>query len=527
MLWSFHGGLKLAEHKQESTILPSMPARLPRQLVVPLHQHIGLPAEPVVKVGEHVLKGQRIAEGMDHISASVHAPSSGTIVAIEARPIPHPSGLMATCAVIETDGKDEWIERQGHRNYLELDRKEIIRLIHDAGIVGLGGAVFPTHAKVCCPVVPTELLIINGAECEPYITCDDHLMRERPTQIIEGINILMHALGTARCIIGVEDNKQKAIDALNQILRLMDEGERIQVQPVPTLYPTGGERQLIRVLTGKEVPRGGLPASIGIMCQNVGTAAAVYDAVIEGTPLISRMVTVTGAGVAVQQNLEVMIGTPMADLIEQCGGFEPGVKQLVMGGPMMGFALHSDQLPVVKSTNCVLAADRSETPERPTPLPCIRCGECVKVCPAQLLPQQLYWYSRARDFEKTQEYKLDACIECGACAYVCPSQLPLVDYYRYAKSQIRAQARDRIKADQARQRHEARDARIAREVAEREARRNMKKAALDSAGADADQDTKRAAVAAAVERAKARKAAQATDAATPDSNADTNTESND
>ncbi|MCB1735218.1 MAG: electron transport complex subunit RsxC [Gammaproteobacteria bacterium] len=511
MLWRFHGGLKLAEHKHESNRLPSTPVRLPKTLTVPLHQHIGLPAEAIVQVGNHVLKGQRIADGVDHISAAVHAPSSGTVVAIEPRPIPHPSGLSALCVVIDTDGRDQWIDREACTNFLELDRREIIRKIHDAGIVGLGGAVFPTHAKVCCPVVPTELLIINGAECEPYISCDDRLMRERPAQIIEGINVLMHALGTERCIIGVEDNKQEAIDSLNQILMLMDEGERIQVRALPTLYPTGGERQLIRVLTGREVPKGGLPANIGIMCQNVGTAAAVYEAVVQGSPLISRMVTVTGAGVAVQQNVEALIGTPMIDLIDQCGGYEQGVAQLVMGGPMMGFALHRDDLPIVKSTNCVLAADKNELPTRPTPLPCIRCGECVKVCPAQLLPQQLYWYARAKDFEKVQEYKLDACIECGACAYVCPSQLPLVDYYRYAKSQIRAQARDRIKADQARQRHEARDARIAREAAEREARRNMKKAALNAVGDDADKDSKRAAVAAAVERARAKKAGQQAD----------------
>lgn len=507
MIWSFHGGLELPENKDLSNAPPSTVAPVAERLVLPLQQHIGLPAEPQVKVGDRVLKGQLLADGTEHLCAPVHAPSSGTVVALEPHSIPHPSGLSTDCLVLKTDGKEEWREREPCKNYRELDRRTITQRIRNAGVVGLGGAVFPTHAKVCCPTQPVETLIINGAECEPYITCDDRLMRERPGQIIEGIHILQHALDAPHCIIGIEDNKTAAAEALQQVITLMGDEDNIEIKRVPTLYPSGGERQLVKLLTGKEVPRGGLPAHIGIMCQNVGTAAAVYDAVVEDRPLISRMVTVTGHGVAVQHNMEVLIGTPIRDLIDWSGGYEADHHKLVIGGPMMGFAVPSDDLPVIKSTNCILAAGAQEFPRRPAPMACIRCGECAKVCPAELVPQQLYWFARAKDFEKAAEYKLDACIECGACSYVCPSQIPLVDYYRYAKGQIRAQDADKKRAEHAKMRHDVHEARIAREAAERAARRSMKRKALDKAGPEADQDAKRAAVTAAVERAKAKKAA--------------------
>ncbi len=477
MSWTFHGGLHLSEHKTDSNRPPSTIAPLPTKLTIPLQQHIGVAAEPIVNVGDYVFKGQLIAQGPEHISAPVHASSSGTVTAISTHAVPHPSNFDMPCISIETDGKEQWGELNKRSNYYDLDRKTITRLIHDAGVVGLGGAVFPTHAKVCCPTRPVETLIINGAECEPYITCDDRLMRERPGQIIEGIHILMHVLDTPHCIIGIEDNKTDAMESLSTIINMMGEEDRIRIQAVPTLYPSGGERQLIKLLTGKEVPKGGLPAHIGIMCQNVGTAAAIYDAVIEDRPLISRMVTITGDGVNVQHNMEVLIGTPVSDVIDSSGGYTSEARQLVIGGPMMGFALPHDDLPVIKSTNCLLVAGAKELPHRPPAMPCIRCGKCADVCPAELLPQQLYWFARAKDFEKAADYKIDACIECGACVYVCPSQIPLVDYYRYAKGQIRSQEQEKIKSDHARLRHEARDARLQREIDERNAKREQKRKA--------------------------------------------------
>lgn len=528
-VWSFPGGLHPPQFKNLSNTTAIVKAPLPQRVVLPLHMHIGAPAIPTVEVGERVLKGQMIAKPEGYVSAPVHASISGHVVAVGPRPIPHPSGLEGECIVIESDGKDEAIApSETAENFTEIDPSHLRNLVRQAGIVGLGGAAFPSAVKLNPGPSknnsrPVDTLIINGAECEPYITCDDRLMREEAEEVVAGIRVIMHATGTTRCLIGIEDNKPEAQAAVNAVLTQQKAGH-IRVVSTPTIYPEGGEKQLVKVLTGKEVPAGGLPSQVGVICQNVGTTRAIYRAVCKGEPLTSRVVTVTGRGVNTAQNLEVRIGTPIEDLIAFCNGYTNDVERLIMGGPMMGFALSSDAIPVVKSTNCVLAATKGEVnTEVGDAMPCIRCGECATVCPVKLLPQQLYWHSKADEFEKTQEYNLFDCIECGCCAHVCPSHIPLVQYYRYAKSEIWEQEQDRRKSDHARVRFESREERIAREEAEKAARSAAKKRQLEAAkaakaAASGDEQPALTGAAAILAKAKAKAAATATDGAKADGN---------
>lgn len=503
-LFRFKGGVHPPQHKEISTSKPIQAALLPKQLVLPLHQHIGESGEPIVEIGDHVLKGQKIARASGYVSASVHAPSSGTVTAIEELPIPHPSGLSASCIVIDTDGEDRWIKHGPEETpYTEMDASHLRNLIRTSGIVGLGGAGFPSSIKLNPAGSKIDTLILNGVECEPYITCDDMLMRERPEEIIAGAKIMQHALKAKQCLIAIEDNKPEAYAAIVEACK----DEDIEVVQVPTLYPQGSEKQLIKVLTDKECPSNGLPFQIGIVVHNVGTAAAVHNAINLGKPLISRIVTVTGDGVAEPCNLEVLFGTPMQVLLDQCGGISDDVHRIIMGGPMMGFAMHSTEVPVIKTTNCILAATDGNVEAPSHVMPCIRCGACSDVCPVDLLPQQLQWYARSKEFDRAQEYNLFDCIECGCCSYVCPSNIPLVHYYRYAKTEIWAQEREKEKADIARQRHEFRQARIEREKAEKAARLAKKKAAVKKP-ADGAKDDKQAAIQAALDRAKAKKEAQ-------------------
>ncbi len=503
-LFRFKGGIHPPQHKDISTTQPIQAATLAKQLVLPLHQHIGESAVPIVAVGEHVLKGQKIARAEGYVSASVHASSSGTVVAIEERPIPHPSGLNAQCIVIDTDGEDRWIEHgQPETAYTEMPASQLRNLIRTSGIVGLGGAGFPSYIKLNPTGAKIDTLILNGVECEPYISCDDMLMRERPEQIVAGAKIMRHALQAKQLLIAIEDNKPEAYAAL--VAACADED--FEVIQVPTLYPQGSEKQLIKVLTNKEVPSNGLPVQIGIVVHNVATAAATHNAINLGKPLVSRIVTISGDGVAKPCNLEVPFGTPMRHLLDQCGGLRNDVDRIIMGGPMMGFAMHSTDIPVIKTTNCILAATKDNVTPPSDIMPCIRCGACADVCPVELLPQQLQWFARAKEFDRAQEYNLFDCIECGCCSYVCPSNIPLVHYYRYAKTEIWAQEREKEKADQARQRHEFRLSRIEREAAEKAARLAQKKAAMKKPTAGA-QDAKQAAIQAAMARAKAKKQAQ-------------------
>jgi electron transport complex protein RnfC len=505
--WTFHGGIHPPENKHQSVGRPIAPAGIPPELVLPLSQHIGAPAEPVVAVGDRVLKGQVIATSQAFVSVPVHAPTSGTVTAIEERLVPHPSGLPAPCVVIATDGQDEWIDISGLADFRQAERAEVLDRIRAAGIAGLGGAGFPAVVKLSVKQdAQIETLIINGTECEPYITADDVLMRERAGQIVAGTKILQYLVSPRETLIGVEDNKPEALASLKQAV----EGSDIEVVEFPTKYPSGGERQLIEILTGRQVPSGGLPADVGVICHNVGTAVAINDAVVEGRPLISRITTVTGEAIGEPGNFEVLLGTPMQYLLQRAGYRPEACERLIMGGPMMGFAVSSPEVPVIKTTNCLLAPTSRELPTPPPAQACIRCGMCAEACPASLLPQQMFWFAQGKEFDKLEQHNLFDCIECGACSWVCPSHIPLVQYYRASKAEILHMRRDNEKSEHSRVRFEARQERLEREAAEKEAKRAARKQAaeqrakLAAAGGDAEEDP----VQAAIERAKAKKAAQ-------------------
>jgi Na+-translocating ferredoxin:NAD+ oxidoreductase subunit C len=507
-LHKFMGGVHPPEHKDESNTRPIHPAPLPRTLVISLHQHIGNPAKPVVGVGERVLKGQMIAAADGYISSAVHASSSGVVSAIGPALVPHISGLPDDCISIETDGRDEWIEH-GPIDYQAMAPAEVRMKLRDLGLTGLGGAVFPSAVKLdpgaqrTCPI-----LIINGGECEPWITCDDVLMRYRADEILQGVAIMRHLLGSSEILVGIEDNKPEAIAAMQAAADKLD--FPVEVIAVPTIYPGGGGKQLIETLTGKQVPSGKLSTDIGIQVFNVGTAYALARAVHHGEPLISRLVTVTGH-VLRPQNFEVLIGTPMHNLITLAGDRD-GTTGVLMGGPMMGVPMPSLDVPVVKATNCILVKSAELFPPLPKALPCIRCTRCADACPAELQPQELYRFAKAADFGRAQEYHLFDCIECGCCSYVCPSHIPLVDFYRYAKSEIWAREKDKRAADLARERHEFRQFRLEREKREKAeklaAKAQAKHAELAAAAAsgDPEADAKKALIAAALARAQAKKA---------------------
>lgn len=469
-LFPFHGGVKTARHKIESNQHPIQPGVLPARLIVPLHQHVGASAKPIVQPGDRVLKGQMIGQAEGYVSAAVHAPTSGRIIAVDLQPAPHPSGLPDRCVTLEADGADRWIERKP-LDYRRLHPSDLRNAVRNAGIVGLGGAAFPSAVKMNLSghCERLEHLILNGAECEPWMTCDDLIMRERAAEIVAGIHVLVHVLEPREVLIGIEDDKPEAIAAMAAACA----GTGYQVRPVPTRYPSGGAKQLTKLLIDKEAPVSGRSTDIGVQCFNVATAYALHRAVNYGEPMISRIVTVTGL-VHQPQNVDALLGTLFSDLIEQCGGYREGVERLIMGGPMMGFALHRDDVPVTKAANCILVAGPDElTPEQPV-MPCIRCGDCVEVCPALLLPQQLYWFARAKEFDKARDHHLFSCIECGCCSYVCPSRIPLVQYYRYAKNEIWAREKEKRQAESARQRHQARMERLEREKQEREAKLRQK-----------------------------------------------------
>jgi electron transport complex protein RnfC len=510
-LHTFRGGVHPPEHKAESSARPIHAAPLPRKLVIPLRQHIGNAARPVVSVGDRVLKGQMVGEADGYISAAVHASSSGIVSAIDMQRVPHASGLPDLCVTIETDGRDEWIDHRA-LDYQAMEPSQLRMRLRDLGLAGLGGAVFPSAVKLdpgAAQTFPT--LIINGGECEPWITCDDVLMRHHADEILQGVAIMRHLLGSTEIVIGIEDNKPEAIAAMQAATARLDFA--VEVVAVPTRYPGGGAKQMIQVLIGKEVPSGKLSNDIGIQVFNVGTTYALARAVHHGEPLISRLVTVTGH-VLRPQNFEVLIGTPMRTLITLAGDRD-GTTGVLMGGPMMGVPMPDLDVPVVKATNCILVQSAELFPPLPRALPCIRCTRCADVCPAELQPQELFRFAKAGDFGRAQEYHLFDCIECGCCSYVCPSHIPLVDYYRYAKSEIWARERDKRAADLARARHEFRLFRQEREKKEKAEKLAAKaeaaraQAALDRtqrAEITPDADAKKALIAAALARAQAKKA---------------------
>lgn len=518
-LFKFNGGVKPATNKADSTRSPIQSVPLPARLVVPLHQHVGGTPHPLVGAGDHVLKGQRIGAADGNVSSAIHAPTSGRVVAVEPHVMAHTSGLSTLSVVIEPDGEDRWIE-SSPLPWRSMGADEVRDEMRDAGVVGLGGAVFPSHLKLKPGKGGTDTLVINGAECEPFITCDDLLMRERAEQIIRGAEIMQHMLQARRVLIGIEDNKPEAVAAMNAAVTARGAGT-IEVVAIPTRYPAGGAKQLIRVLTGIEVPHGRRSTDYGVQCFNTGTAYAIADVVERGRPLISRIVTVAG-NVELPGNYEVLFGTPM-DHVATLAGIRPDTDRFIMGGPMMGFRMPAFDVPVVKATNCILVGSAALFPAAPAEMACIRCGECARACPADLQPFELYWHSRAKNFGKAQEYHLFDCIECGCCAYVCPSHIPLVDYYRFAKSEVWARERQKDASDVARERFEFRNERIEREKREKAEKLAAKTAASRAAVAGSDtpdaarpatavtEDPKAALIAAAMARAKAQREVAAQD----------------
>ena len=507
----FHGGLHLDDHKTISKQTAITACKPQNRYVIPVQQHIGAAGKVIVEEGQRVLKGQMLASSKKLISAPVHSPVSGTVIEIGKHAVPHPSAMEADCIIIENDFQDEWIERNPVADgYHQMNSHDLRNIIRDAGIVGLGGAVFPTAIKQT--EINISTLIINGIECEPYITCDDMLMQERAREVLAGADIIGHIIKARQCIIAIEDNKPEAAAAMQAAVD-EDNTSFFRVQIVPTIYPSGSEKQLIKIITGKEVPANGLPADIDVLCQNAGTAYAIHQAVFKDKPLISRIVTITGKGIKQPQNLEVPIGTYMSDCIEQCGGYNKDAYCMIVGGPMMGYSINTDRIPVIKASNCLLVSNKEEILPANTEahMPCIRCARCVEVCPSKLLPQQLYWYASTGNFERASEYHLFDCIECGCCAYVCPSQIPLVSYYRSAKSEIWAMEADRKKADAARIRHEAREHRLLLQKQEREERLRKKREALNKKQGKTKEieiDAKKAAIAEALDRVKKKKETQ-------------------
>ncbi|HEM6738838.1 TPA: electron transport complex subunit RsxC [Citrobacter amalonaticus] len=489
-IWDFNGGIHPPEMKTQSNGTPLRQVPLAQRFVMPLKQHIGAEGELCVAEGQHVLRGQALTRGWGRM-LPVHAPTSGTVVAIAPHSTAHPSALAELSVIIDADGEDRWIEREGWQDYRSQSREALIERIHQFGVAGLGGAGFPTGNKLKGGGDKIETLIINAAECEPYITADDRLMQDCAAQVVEGIRILAHILQPREVLIGIEDNKPQAISMLRAVLA---DARDISLRVIPTKYPSGGAKQLTQILTGKQVPHGGRSSDIGVLMQNVGTAYAVKRAIVDGEPITERVVTLTGEAVSRPGNVWARLGTPVKHLLNDAG-FCPSADQMViMGGPLMGFTLPWLDVPVVKITNCLLAPSATEMGEPQEEKGCIRCSACADACPADLLPQQLYWFSKGQQHDKATAHNIADCIECGACAWVCPSNIPLVQYFRQEKAELYAISQEEKRAAEAKARFEARQARLEREKAARLERH--KKAAVQPAAKDQD------AIAAALARVK-------------------------
>ncbi len=432
-MWTIAGeGIHPIHEKKLTSSIAVEDLKLPDKVVIPLSQHIGAPCEPLVKIGDHVKKYQKIGEPKGFVSAPVHASISGKVIAIGR--FSHPSGNQSQSIVIESDGKDEPIDGLAeHRDYLNLDPKELKDIIVNAGIVGMGGATFPTHVKLSPPKEKKiDVVILNGAECEPYLTADDRLMTEMPGEVAEGMKILMHIMGVKEGYIGIEDDKPGAIEAIRKAIA----GTSIRLITVEKKYPQGAEKQLIKSVLGKEVPSGGLPMDIGVIVQNVGTAVAIYNAVRYGIPLIERIVTVTGHGIKRPGNFRVRIGTLLEHVITECGGLVGDPGKIIFGGPMMGIAQYTLHVPVLKGTSGVLVMPKEEVLLEDFRA-CIRCGRCVQACPIRLLPNMYSVLAEAEKPKEAEKYYVLDCIECGCCTYVCPSGRPIVHQIRYIKAEMR------------------------------------------------------------------------------------------
>ena len=498
-LWDFKGGIHPPEMKSQSNSQPLRHHPLVTDFYIPLKQHAGTIGNLLVKEGDYVLKGQSLTQGDGLRMLPVHAPTSGTIKSIKPYVAAHPSGLDEPAIHLQADGLDQWLERNPIDDFLTLSSEQLINKIYQAGIAGLGGAVFPTAAKIQSAEKKVKLLIINGAECEPYITCDDRLMRERADEIIEGIRILRYILRPENVVIAIEDNKPEAIEAIRKALQGAND---ISIRVIPTKYPSGAAKQLIYLLTGMEVPSGARSSSIGILMHNVGTAFAIKRAVINDEPLIERVVTLTGDKIPEKGNYWVRLGTPISQVLTHVGYQFDERYPVFAGGPMMGLELSNLNAPVTKIVNCLLAPNYFEYAEPEPEQACIRCSSCSDACPVNLMPQQLYWFARSEDHKKSEEYALKDCIECGICAYVCPSHIPLIQYFRQEKAKIWQIKEKQKKSDEAKIRFEAKQARMEREEQERKARSQR---AAEARREELAQTKGEDPVKAALERLKAKK----------------------
>lgn len=460
------GGLLLAGEKQRASAAPLRTASVPERLLLMLEQYSGAPLQPCVRNNEPVLLGQVIALPEDARGVPLHAPVSGRI--LDAAHVTRAAtGAIVPALLLANDGKDTVLPAlHGLGDYASVDRAFLREQLAACGIVGLGGAAFPAHLKLGEGPEVVQLLL-NGVECEPHISCDDALMRYRAKDIVAGGQVLLHILGAPRCTIAIEADKPEALAAIRAAITASND-PRFEAAVIPTFYPAGGERQLIAGLWGKEVPAGGLPRDVGVVCQNVGTAAAVAAVIDSGMPLVSRIVTVTGRGVQQAQNLEVRLGTPFSHLVAECGGYAGSVERLIAGGSMMGTALENDDFAVSKSTNCILVAAAADIQLRGPEVPCIRCGDCAEVCPAGLLPQELYRFVRAANDEGLDRLGLADCIECGCCDHMCPSQIPLTAAFTVARQQAREVSVRSTRAAQWRDRFAAHTERLAGAEAERQ-----------------------------------------------------------
>ncbi len=430
----FFGGIHPAYNKEMSTKSAEFHTVRPKQVVIPLRQHIGAPCQSLVKTGDRVLVGQKIGDG-EGMCVPIHASVSGVVSAIEARP--HPSGQMVDAIVIDNDFQDETIDFSGCDLPTEqLDADSVLHTIREAGIVGMGGAAFPGNIKALSALGKVDTILANACECEPYITADDSLLKTQPKQVLDGLMIIHRLLNPERTVLAVEDNKTAAIEKL---MALKPEYPRIEIVILPTRYPQGSEKQLIQAVTGRQVPPGGLPSHVGCVVYNVSTFAAIYRAVRLGTPLYQRIVTVSGEAISQPQNFIVPIGTPFHDLIEVAGGLHDRTERIISGGPMMGVAQSDLSVPVIKATNSILCLLKDQNGQAENPV-CIRCGKCVGVCPMHLQPLYLYRFTLAQRTKELERLNILDCMECGSCAFTCPGKLPLVEKFRLGKKLVREAA---------------------------------------------------------------------------------------